>query len=55
MVPSPLARLRVTMGLLDARRFSLSPIMTITNGYKQFFFPRTVNLWNSLPNWSRFV
>ena len=50
MVPSPFACPHVTRGLIDAQRFSLSPIMCRTRGYKQSFFPRTVMLWNSLPN-----
>ena len=31
-------------------RFSLSPILCRTHGYKQFFFQRTINSWNSLSN-----
>ena len=50
MVLSLLPRPRVTRGLNDAHRSSLSPISCKTHGYKQSFFPWTINLWNSLPN-----
>ena len=50
MIPSLLARPCITRALIDARQFSLSPIIDITHGYKDPFFPQTVNSWNSLPN-----
>ena len=41
---------RVTRGLNNVQWFSLSPILYRTYGWKWSFFPRTTNLWNSLPN-----
>ena len=55
MVPSLLVRTRVTGRLNGALRFNLSPIMFKTHRYKQSFFLRKINLWNSLPKTSVFL